>query len=66
MEGFLVLDYLHRAAEAVTALATWHAQGRLKYRVDVVEGLAEAPRAINRLFDGSNTGKLIVRVSPEP
>jgi NADPH-dependent curcumin reductase CurA len=66
MEGFLVLDYLHRAAEAVTALAAWYAEGRLKYRVDIVEGLAEAPRAINRLFEGSNTGKLIVRVSPEP
>ncbi|HUF23761.1 MAG TPA: NADP-dependent oxidoreductase [Vicinamibacterales bacterium] len=39
MEGFLVLDYWNRAAEAIEALATLHQAGRLKYRVHVVEGL---------------------------
>ena len=38
---------------------------RLKYRLDVVHGLEKAPAAVNRLFDGSNTGKLVVRVSEE-
>jgi NADPH-dependent curcumin reductase CurA len=28
----------------------------------VVEGLEQAPRAINKLFDGTNMGKLIVKV----
>lgn len=46
--------------------STWVGEGRLSYRVDVVEGLEHAPVAINKLFDGSNQGKLIVRVSPEP
>ena len=40
----------------------WHAEGRLRYRVDVVEGLEQAPKAINKLFDGTNMGKLIVKV----
>jgi hypothetical protein len=66
MEGFLVLDYLDRAGEAMPLLGQWHAEGRLKYRVDLVDGLAQAPKALNRLFDGSNTGKLIVRISAEP
>jgi NADPH-dependent curcumin reductase CurA len=30
-----------------------------------VHGLEKAPEAVNRLFDGSNTGKLVVRVSEE-
>jgi NADPH-dependent curcumin reductase CurA len=65
MEGFLVLDYLSRAEEAFPDLVAWFSQGKLKYRVDVVQGLDSAPRALGKLFDGSNTGKLIVQVSAE-
>jgi NADPH-dependent curcumin reductase CurA len=32
----------------------------------MVDGLQQAPLALNRLFDGSNTGKLVVQISPEP
>jgi NADPH-dependent curcumin reductase CurA len=62
MQGFIVLDYLPRASEAIPELIKWHMEGKLKYRVDVVEGLKEAPRAVNKLFDGSNQGKLIIKV----
>ncbi len=40
--------------------------GKLRYRVDVVDGLESAPTSLNKLFDGSNKGKLIVKVSEEP
>jgi len=63
MEGFVCLDFWPRAAEALRALARWHAEGKLKYRVDVVEGLRNAPRALNRLFDSSNRGKLVIKIS---
>jgi hypothetical protein len=43
----------------------WSMQGKLKYRVDVVQGLEHAPSALHKLFDRSNTGKLIVQVGPE-
>jgi NADPH-dependent curcumin reductase CurA len=66
MEAFIVVDYLPRAAEAIPYLTEWLLQGRLKYRVDVVQGLQHAPEALKRLFDGSNQGKLIVQVSPAP
>jgi NADPH-dependent curcumin reductase CurA len=66
MEGFLCTDYGDRAMEAFTALAAWLQAGKLHYRVDVVEGLENAPKALNRLFDGSNTGKLVVQVSEFP
>jgi len=61
MEGFLVLDYWNRAGEAIEALAKWHQEGKVKYRVQVIEGLKNAPAAMNMLFDGSNKGKLIVK-----
>lgn len=65
MEGFLCTDYLPRAEEAFRAMIPWYLAGKLKYRVDVVQGLENAPRALGKLFDGSNTGKLIVQVSAE-
>jgi NADPH-dependent curcumin reductase CurA len=62
MQGFLVSDYMGRAAEAMTALGGWLKEGKIKYRVDVVEGLEQTPRAVNKLFDGSNQGKLVVKI----
>ncbi len=66
IEGFIVMDYLPRAGEALAELGPWLAEGKLKWRAHVVEGLENAPEAINMLFEGANTGKLIVKVSEEP
>ncbi len=66
IEGFLVSDYVARAGEAIPELLRWVQEARLKFRTEVVDGLEKAPRAINRLFDGTNMGKLIVKVSEEP
>jgi NADPH-dependent curcumin reductase CurA len=65
MEGFIVLDHLDQAEKASADLIRWHLADRLKYRLDVVHGLEKAPAAVNRLFDGTNAGKLVVRVSEE-
>ncbi|HEV7784038.1 MAG TPA: NADP-dependent oxidoreductase [Thermoanaerobaculia bacterium] len=62
MEGFVVMDYQARYAEAQAALGRWIAEGKIHYREDVVEGLENAPKALLRLFDGSNTGKLMVKI----
>ena len=62
MQGFLVSDYMSRAGEAMSALGRWSTEGKIKYRVDVVEGLEQTPRAVNKLFDGSNQGKLVVKI----
>lgn len=43
-------------------LATLHQEGKIKYRVHVVQGLQNAPAALNMLFDGSNQGKLVVSI----
>lgn len=63
VQGFIVTDYMPRAQEAMKDLGEWFMQGKLKYRVDVVEGLKSAPTALNKLFEGSNQGKLIIKVS---
>ena len=66
MRGFLVFDFLPRASEAIGALASWAAEGKLKNRVDVVEGLENAPDALRRLFTGDNLGKQLVKVGDPP
>lgn len=66
IEGFIVMDYMDRATEAVQQMMEWHRDGRLIYKVDVYDGLETAPRNINRLFDGTHDGKLIIKVSDEP
>jgi len=65
VEGFIVTDYLHRSEEAIKDLGQWFMEGKLKFRVDVVDGLENAPLAINKLFDGSNQGKLMIKVFEE-
>ena len=62
LEGFIVLDHFGRAAEIVPQLAGWMADGSLKAQETVVEGFEQLPVAINMLFDGKNTGKLVVKI----
>lgn len=63
VRGFIILDFMEKYAEGTVQLATWVAEGRLKHRETVVDGLENAPVAVNRLFDGGNLGKLVVKVA---
>jgi NADPH-dependent curcumin reductase CurA len=60
MEGFIILDYANRFPEAQAALLTWLAAGKLHHAEHIVHGLESAPDALNLLFTGGNTGKVIV------
>jgi NADPH-dependent curcumin reductase CurA len=62
MEGFIIIDYMHRAEEAIGELAGWVMNGDITFAVDVVEGLENAPEAMDRLFTGANTGKVMVKL----
>ncbi len=62
MEGFLILDYLDRFAEAQIRMAGWVMEGKIQHREHLVEGLEHAGEALNLLFSGGNTGKVIVRL----
>ena len=66
IKGFLVSDYFARFAEGIKIVSNWLAEGRLRYNVDIEDGLRSAPEALDRLFRGTNRGKLLVRCSAEP
>jgi hypothetical protein len=63
VQGFIVLDHLGRAPEAVGEIAGLIAAGKLTPLETVVEGFEQLPTAINMLFDGKNVGKLMVKTS---
>lgn len=62
MEGFNTFDHWGRFEEITTQLAGWVAEGRLLSRQTIVHGLERAPEALRMLFEGGNTGKLLVEV----
>jgi NADPH-dependent curcumin reductase CurA len=66
IQGFIVFDHNDRFPAFIEDCTRWLREGTLKYREDIVEGIEQAPRALLKLFDGSNFGKLLVRVSPDP
>jgi NADPH-dependent curcumin reductase CurA len=62
MEGFVVIDYLDRAAEAIAEFGPWAAAGKLTSRIDEVVGLEHFAEALRRLYTGANFGKQVVKV----
>jgi NADPH-dependent curcumin reductase CurA len=64
MQGFIIFDdYGHRYGEFYQQMSAWLAEGRIKYREDIVEGLENAPEAFIGLLEGKNFGKLVVRIA---
>jgi hypothetical protein len=63
VQGFLVSDHRARWGEFRAVMTQWLTSGRIKYREDIVDGIAAAPRAFIGLLSGANRGKLLVRVS---
>lgn len=62
MQGMIVFDWKERYPEALQALAGHLAQGRLKYRESVVDGLDRAPAGLIGLLKGENFGKQLVKL----
>jgi NADPH-dependent curcumin reductase CurA len=63
MEGFLVSDHAHRFGDASKRLVAWVADGSIRYREDVTDGLENAPRAWLAMMRGENRGKALVKVA---
>jgi NADPH-dependent curcumin reductase len=63
IQGFLVFDHYHRMPAFRDDMTAWLADGRVKYREEVIDGLENAPRGLIGLLRGENFGKLVVRVS---
>jgi NADPH-dependent curcumin reductase CurA len=65
MQGFVVIDYMGRAGEAMSEMGAWISEGKLIAREDVVEGFESFPDALLKLFAGENVGKLVLKVGED-
>jgi len=62
MEGFVILDYMPRAMEAIQELMAWVSSGDLVYQVDLQEGFDNIPATLQRLYTGQNLGKQLLKI----
>ncbi len=62
MQGFIILDYLPRAMEAIEAIIGWVSAGEIVYEVDVQEGFDNIPSTLQRLYTGENFGKQLLKI----
>jgi NADPH-dependent curcumin reductase CurA len=61
MTGMLVFDYEDQYPQAMAELADWLRDGKLVAREHVVHGsVGDFPQTLLMLFDGVNTGKLVL------
>lgn len=63
VQGFLISAYAERFPEGRAQLAAWLAQGKLKYREHVAQGIEAAPQAFIGMLQGKNQGKQLVQLS---
>ncbi len=63
MQGFIMLDYLHRIEEFQAEFGTWVLEGKIKTREDIQEGFENIPATLNRLFEGRNQGKQLLKLA---
>ncbi len=63
VRGFIQREFVDQRPDFLVEASAWIADGRLKFREDIVHGLENAPEAFIGLLQGKNFGKLIIRVS---
>ncbi|NEE01713.1 NADP-dependent oxidoreductase [Phytoactinopolyspora halotolerans] len=62
LRGMIVTDYLHLLPEYVAMAAPWLVDGSLRTETTVYTGLDQAPAALLGVLNGSNVGKMLVRL----
>lgn len=62
IQGYLVSDYVDRFPEGIAQMGEWLEQGKIIFREEIVDGFENTFTAFLKLFDGSNSGKLILRL----
>ena len=65
VRGFLVFDFKAQHRQALQQLYNWYADGRLKCRERITDGIENAPGAFMEMLQGANIGKQLVRLCPE-
>lgn len=66
IEGFVVTDYAGaKMKEAAEAIGAWIAGEKLAYKLDVADGVESVLTHFNKLYEGANQGKTMVRMAED-
>jgi NADPH-dependent curcumin reductase CurA len=63
MEGFVATDFAHLNAQFMADMTAWLKAGRIKYQETVLDGFDKAPEGLIGLFEGRNSGKMLIHVA---
>jgi NADPH-dependent curcumin reductase CurA len=66
MKGFVFYEFEPLRAQFLTDMKRWLNEGRIQYRSTILQGIEQAPAALIGLFNGTNTGKMLVQLAEEP
>lgn len=61
MEGFAYFHFPESIQPALDELATWLADGSITLAEEILDGIDRYPEALQFMFNGGNTGKLLVK-----
>jgi len=62
IQGILARDFAARHSEMLEVMGQWLQEHKIKYDVTILEGFENLPKALNGLFHGKNTGKMLVKL----
>jgi NADPH-dependent curcumin reductase CurA len=65
MQGFIVSDHFDKIEQFYSDMGKWIAEGKIKWKETVADGIENAPKAFIGLFKGENFGKMIVNIGPD-
>jgi NADPH-dependent curcumin reductase CurA len=63
MEGFVASDFGHLNAAFLSDMTGWLKDGRVKYQETVLDGFERAPEGLIGLFEGRNSGKMLIKIA---
>jgi NADPH-dependent curcumin reductase len=64
LRGFINREFSDQRPAFLDDVSGWIADGRVRYKENIVRGLENAPEAFIGMLEGQNFGKLLVEVTP--
>jgi NADPH-dependent curcumin reductase CurA len=63
VKGFILIDHIASAGQAIADLTSWLAAGELAVEEDIQQGFENTPKTFLRLFQGKNLGKQLLQIA---